>query len=907
MIYDNLDVCKDMPVKRGEGYILNGNSVVIFRHSCYAHAYDYGTCHNCFIPADKSALNLAKFYPVISTPAVAASASNLGDVYNKQLVHTKLDLFYPKGTILYTGNGFLVTSSVTNIRNYSGTFYSWLYPWCPDVQFDSGDCVVWDGGIYKANATINARLSPNEDTSNWTLVQSAPFCKVGAVVPCAFIDKAFGLCCPEEIYISIPSSRPMYTPSSTGTTCGFGVNNLSSNLSEYFEMDRSHNLLKSYPQYCTTNYMTSPYVGATYALSYNTYIRIIYEDIHDKPDIEVKGLSGMTSWLETMYNAIDDYGVNICTIGMPFHDGNTSKVPVSNYTASKYSCNPLNNDAFQYYGKYTDFVLDTSVVMLGGRVSFLVLDLVNLPDYDAGNICNQEKRYVYCAGLPYGFMYDPEEECVRQIKGANGTYYPIYTNFFKQNGLFFDTSTGGSFSLKQWAQSGNFASACLGYVLPNLNNTVFFSSSYAQVFNADLLQGLYFGIYKDRCTYDLYYVNKDDKSRMRDGINKFLKNANYCTYIGLVDVCLDLVYSLSVLPGNTYNVPANSVVYANGGIYVSSGHEFTLTDVDSAVSAGNLTEIKPNEYNFIVVTKDIENKISEGGQASVDATLVTEVKDENDDTVGYKDLEGNLIASVDKEDTNGEDIVLTPDYDESIPANSIIANEYIDPCQLESDTTTAIYRTSSKVDSRDDLSDSNTTQIGVYYSGKWIYFRSEVGDIKSGVYFIDNGHVYRANSDISSSSSVSKSNSTLLGEFFDGVIAYYWNVSDIVKYNKNQFIIYNKPYKDITDGVVLRAKDSITVDNINNPSAYLDTSAFEVVGEGIEITLACDKSRTDFHLYYNNYPDCYTINPGQSVIQKPDTSTGETKGKVIRVVTPIQGGLSTLGQVMAAYRDMRSR
>ena len=906
MIYDNYDACRDTPVKRGDGFILNGNSVVIFRYSCYAHTYDYGSCHNCFIPVDKYALNLAKFYPVISTPDVATSASNLGDLYNRQLEHTKLDLFYPKGTILYTGSGFLVTSAVTNIRNYSGVSYSWLYPWCPDIQFDSGDYVVWDGGVYKANASISARLSPSEDTSNWSLVQSAPFCKIGAVVPYAFIDKAFGLCCPEDIYISRPSSRPMYTPSSSGALIGFGVNNLSSNLSDYFKMDSNHNLLKAYPQYCTTNYMTSPYVGATYALSYETYIRTTYEDISDKPDLKIKGLSGMTSWLETMYNAIDDYGVNICTIGMPFHDGNTSKVPVSNYTASKYNCDPLNNDAFQYYGKYTDFILDTSAVMLGGRVPFLVLDLVNLPDYDTGNKCGQEKRSVYCAGLPFGFMYDPEEECVRQIKGANGTYYPIYTDFFKQNGLFFDTSTGGSFSLKQWAQS-DFASECLGYVLPNLNNIVFFSSSYAQVFNADLLQGLYFGVYKDRCTYDLYYVNVDDKSRKRDGIDKFLRNANYCTYIGLVDVCLDLVYSLSVLPGNTYNVPANSVVYANGGIYVSTGHEFTLTDVNSAVSAGNLTEIKPNKYNFVVVTKDLENKVSEGGQASVDATLVTEVKDEYDTTVGYKDLEGNLIASVDKEDTNGEEIVLTPEYAEPIPDNSVVANEYIDPCQIESDTTTAIYKTSSKVESRDDLSSSNTTQIGIYYEGKWIYFRSEVGDIKSGVYFIDNGHVYRANANISSTAVVSSSNATLLGEFFDGVVAYYWDVSNVVKYNKNQFIIYNKSYKGITDGVVLRAKGSITLDNINNPSAYLDTSAFEVVGEGIEITIDCNKSRADFHLYYNNYPDCYTINPGQSVIQKPDTSTGETKGKVIRVVTPIQGGLSTLGQVMAAYRDMRSR
>ena len=149
MIYKSFDECKGLPLKRAEGFV-EGGYFYYLKAGQYLKTYlNYSSSQSVSwlaIPDNKTDLNLAQAYPVIRNPQKAASNYIL---YKNT---TYYDVFYPNGTILYNNGTFIVTTGVTNVRNFGGNTYSKLYPWCPNVAFSAGDFVVWDGGIYQCTA-----------------------------------------------------------------------------------------------------------------------------------------------------------------------------------------------------------------------------------------------------------------------------------------------------------------------------------------------------------------------------------------------------------------------------------------------------------------------------------------------------------------------------------------------------------------------------------------------------------------------------------------------------------------------------------------------------------------------------------------------------------------------------------
>ena len=125
MIYKSFDECKGLPLKRAEGFV-EGGYFYYLKAGQYLKTYlNYSSSQSVSwlaIPDNKTDLNLAQAYPVIRNPQKAASNYIL---YKNT---TYYDVFYPNGTILYNNGTFIVTTGVTNVRNFGGNTYPKLYP-----------------------------------------------------------------------------------------------------------------------------------------------------------------------------------------------------------------------------------------------------------------------------------------------------------------------------------------------------------------------------------------------------------------------------------------------------------------------------------------------------------------------------------------------------------------------------------------------------------------------------------------------------------------------------------------------------------------------------------------------------------------------------------------------------------
>lgn len=878
MIYKSSHDCKGLPLKRAEGYII-GDTVRLFKVGTYFTDSYYNTYFYIepFITDTKDELNLAQFYPVVRNPQKAASN------YILYKGSTYYDVYYPNGTILYNNGTYIVTTGVTNVRNFGGNTYPKLYPWCPNVAFSVGDFVVWDGGIYQCTADNVGLIPPSDDNITFNLVQLAPFCKIGAVIPIVLFDSVFELCCPWKSFVSsgVGARQPLAEGTPTpytfpdwtihvlkDPTCytGFAPGNLSTT---YYYDFKAH--------VGVNNSGGLDGVGASIWLTSNR---------GKKFDIDVFNYTGgardgyFSCVPETMYNAISDYGVNLGTLGMPFHDGNTLQVPVSNYVKGVSS------------NFYTDLTLDTTVTMNCGRVPLLVADLVNKP---ASNPSVPSDEYTVYFMVSGSYMYDAYTLCIRRVKhDSTATYqrvYPIWSDHFNSSGFFY---MSGEFP----NQRNTIYSTCCGYILPQLANLAFFdaSNNFKDVTGASLLAGLFAGYKVGNCLYELFHVDKDDKSAMSSS-QGFLRNPKYCTYIGKVDVCQEIVYSISLLPGVNIKINSGNIVYSGGKIYIANSDFTSSGNPATDIASGKLTEIKPDNKGLIEVTKDQAQIIGSNGGSIVDGTVV--YKEINGDV---KSTDNKVIATENPDSVNEEGTIFIepmPNYSEG----ATLTHDIFDPCEFEQTDIDGIYRTKSAIPSYDSLSEDNTTFIGVRIAGMYLYNLSVVKSVKKNNYFIDNGHIYLALADLTS---VSNTNAKLIGEQIAGVYAFYWDYVDKTTWQKDMYIIYNKPLEKYPDGYILRSLKEQYIDNTVNESYYkMDISSrFEVAGEGYSYNGEdCDTIITDYFLNYSAYPECYIIPAGGTVIDT-DKNTGQKK--VIRIVKPVGGGLDTTGQVLAAYKSVMS-
>ena len=875
MIYKSFDECKGLPLKRAEGFV-EGGYFYYLKAGQYLKTYlNYSSSQSVSwlaIPDNKTDLNLAQAYPVIRNPQKAASNYIL---YKNT---TYYDVFYPNGTILYNNGTFIVTTGVTNVRNFGGNTYSKLYPWCPNVAFSAGDFVVWDGGIYQCTADDNG-LVPPSDSASYNLVQNAPLCKIGAVIPLVLFDAKFELCCPYNSFISSGVGARQPLAEGTPTPMEFpdwGIRCYTGNSAAWFAdnmLDATYSF-KYVANVGVNNSGGLGGVGATLWISlgdggqFPQKIYTYYDDCY------------FSCVPEALYGAISDYGVSLGTLGMPFHDGNTLQVPVSNYVSGV-------NSNF-----YTDLTLDTTVTMNCGKMPLLIADLVGKP---ASNPSVPSDEYTVYFMVSNSYMYDAYSLCIRRvIHHSSATYqrvYPTWSDHFNSTGLFYMYNEFPN-------QQNTVYSFCCGYILPQLANLAFFDATdnFADVTGTSLLAGAFAGYKVGSCLYELYHVDKDDKSAMSSS-QGFLRNPKYCTYIGKVDVCQEIVYSISLLPGINIKINSGNIIYSGGKIYIANSDFTSSGNPATDIASGKLTELKPNDKGLIEVTKDQAQIIGSNGGSIVEDTVV--YKESNGD---IKSTDNKVIATENPDEVNGEGTIFVepmPSYSEG----DTLTHDIFDACDFEQTDIDGIYRTKSAIPSYDSLSEDNTTFIGVRIAGMYLYNLSVVKSVKKNNYFIDNGHIYLALADLTS---VSNTNAKLVGEQIAGVYAFYWDYVDKPTWQKDMYIIYNKILEKYPDGYILRSLKEQYIDNTVNENYYrMDISSrFEVAGEGYSYnTDDCDTVVTDYFLYYSAYPDCYIIPAGDTVIDI-DKNTGQKK--VIRIVKPVGGGLDTTGQVLAAYKSVMS-
>ena len=875
MIYKSFDECKGLPLKRAEGFV-EGGYFYYLKAGQYLKTYlNYNSSQSVSslaIPDNKTDLNLAQAYPVIRNPQKAASNYIL---YNN---NTYYDVFYPNGTILYNNGTFIVTTGVTNVRNFGGNTYSKLYPWCPNVAFSAGDFVVWDGGIYQCTADDNG-LVPPSDSASYNLVQNAPLCKIGAVIPLVLFDSKFELCCPYNSFISsgVGARQPLAEGTPTpmefpdwGIRCytGYSASWFADNM-----LDATYSF-KYVALVGVNNSGGLGGVGATLAIGFSGDSQFPQKNYTYYDDCYFSCVP------EALYDAISDYGVSLGTLGMPFHDGNTLQVPVSNYVRGVSS------------NFYTDLTLDTTVTMNCGKIPLLIADLVNKP---VSNPSVPSNEYTVYFMVSNSYMYDAYSLCIRRvIHHSSATYqrvYPTWTDHFNSTGLFYMYN---EFPI----QKNTTYSSCCGYILPQLANLAFFdvTDNFTDVTGTSLLAGTFAGYKVGSCLYELYHVDKDDKSAMSSS-QGFLRNPKYCTYIGKVDVCQEIVYSISLLPGINIKINSGNIIYSGGKIYIANSDFTSSGNPATDIASGKLTELKPNGKGLIEVTKDQAQIIGSNGGSIVDSTIV--YKEGNGD---IKSTDNKVIATENPDSVNEEGTIFIepmPSYSEG----DTLTHDIFDPCEFEQTDVDGVYRTKSAVSSYDSLSEDNTTFIGVHIAGMYLYNLSVVKSVKKNNYFIDNGHIYLALADLTS---VSKDNAKLIGEQIAGVYAFYWDYLDKPTWPKNMYIIYNKSLEKYPDGYILRSLKEQYIDNAVNEDYYrIDISSrFKVAGEGYSYnTDDCDTVVTDYFLNYSAYPDCYIIPAGDTVIDT-DKDTGQKK--VIRIVKPVGGGLDTTGQVLAAYKSVMS-
>ena len=880
MIYESFHDCDGLPLQRADGFITK-DILHLYQVGQYYSGYfdEFPSRIRPQIPASKAELNMAQFYPVIRNPSKAASSYILTNNNNYY------DVYYPNGTILYDGGTFIVTTAVTNVRSYSGTRYSKLYPWCPNIAFDVGDFVVWDGGVYETLRSSYGLVPPSDDTTSFSKVQDAPFCRIGAVIPLVLFDSRFELCCPYGSFISsgIGARQPLAEGTPTPLTFSdwgirlFYGSNAGFFAPGYLDVDYYFDFVANVG---VTNSGGLGGVGASVWIT-STSGKKFPSEIYSYTDGSVNGYYTLIP--ETMYNAVSDYGINLGTLGMPFNDGNTLQVPVSNYVKG------TSTDL------YTNLTLDTTVTLNCGKIPLLVADLVNRPTSNPSVASNEYTVYFMVSG---SYMYDAYDLCIRRaIHNASATYqrvYPTWTDHFNSSGFFY---MYGEFPYQQT----EIYSSCCGYILPQLANLVFFDATdnFTDATGTSLLANLYAGYKLDDCVYELFHIDKDDKSSMEDSKN-FLKNTNYCTYIGKVNTCQEIVYSITLIPGMNIKINSGSIVYSGGKIYIADVDFTSSGNPVVDIASGNLTEIKPDGNGITFITKDQESIIGDNGLKLIDGIVVIEGSSGSGGDI--VSIDGTVIAIGDTNKVNDEGVIFV----ESMPSyaeGSTLVHDIFDACVFEQADVDGIYRTNSAIPSYDALSDDNTTFIGVRIADMYLYNLSVVKLVKKNNYFIDNGHIYLALADLTS---VSKTNAKLIGEQIAGVYAFYWDYVSTPTWKKDMYIIYNKPLPDYPDGYILRSLKEQYIDNAINESFYRlgNSTMFKVAGEGYSYnTDDCDTSIIEYFLYYSAYPDCYIIPAGDTVIDT-DKTTGQKK--VISIVKPVGGGLDTTSQVMVSYKSVMS-
>lgn len=824
---------KTTPIRRGDWWI-TGKYLHIAM--CGGYANHVTPPHmTMFITTNKNDLNVANMYPVVRA---AGSSNALSFLYKEDNNHS-FPVYYPKGTILWYNDQFIVTTSVCDVRSPSGIRYSKLYPWCPTTLYTTGDYVVWDGAIYKALSNVSSTTeSPSADNLNWKLVQYAPLCKIGTVLPGFLLTVVFETCYPSNTWFSdglggyrnSRSPRPVYKGSDSANR----VNNF---------MLRLGICTSS-----TSNYLTHPDMKYS---SGNTK-----DYIPDKfPLSQVP---------ETMLNAVSDFGMNYGTLSMPFTNGTTLIVPVrtSIYKHISY-----------------DLTQDTTITHNRGKVPLLIPNLIDRPITDptlpASSNANEEYTMQAIDSM---FFYDPFSDCIRYCPRRNEIfrYFPTYTHHFTSTGLFF---WYGEFP---YLGVGKWCTGCVGQIIQALSNLVVFNcATISEGLGYSLLQDLFLYRAIDECKIKLYYV-KEDNILSQNDIYAFLTNKKYCTYVGMVDLCNDNIYSIGNLPGVVFPVSPETIVYDsdNDIVYITKKYIGQFNgDFNSHVAKGNIKKLPQTKHNEVVASsKDEAKKIAEATDKEKEDVVY---KDEN--TGETKDANDNVVSKSD----NDTEVTVKP-YPEVEKEETVVLPS-LDDCVVD-DSANGIYTVKASL-KRTELTAYNTVKKGIAYGSLFLWDLSAVKSVKKGCYFYSGGLIYKATADLTS---VTSSNCVEVGRILYGTIyALYSDYATDVKWLKGQYLIYrgHTSYQGYTSYVILQAQDNLSF-NSKDETEYLDTKKFKKVGVFYYTWEDCTHKKLNYALEYDTFPSCFELPASSNVVRD---------NKVINIVKPVNGGLDLTGQVLAGY------
>lgn len=826
-----IDNVETTPLHRGDWWVAN-NILLVIMSGGYAKSA-LPPHLSMTITTNKDKLCLAEMYPVVRA---AGSSNVLSFLYKEDNSHS-FPVYYPKGTILWYNDHFIVTTSVCDVRSPSGTSYSKLYPWCPTTLYTTGDYVVWDGAIYQALSDVSSTTeSPSADNLNWKLVQYAPLCKIGTVLPGFLLAVAFETCYPYHTWFSDGLGGYRNSRSPRGVYHGDSANRVD-------------------------NFMLRLGICTSSTSDYLTYPDMKYNSGHTEDYIPDK--FPLSQAPETMLNAVSDFGMNYGTLSMPFTNGTTLTVPVR---------------ASIYKHISYDLTQDTTITHNRGKVPLLIPNLIDRPLTDP-TLPASSNAFDECTmqAIDSMFFYDPFSDCIRYCPGRNEIfrYFPTYTHHFTSTGLFF---WYGEFP---YLGQGKWCTVCVGQIIQALSNLVVFNcDTLSEGLGYSLLQDLFLYEAIDDCKIKLYYVKKDNILSQND-IHAFLTNKEYCTYVGMVDLCNDNIYSIGNLPGVVFPVTPETIVYDsdNSKVYIPKKYIGQFNgDFNSHVAKGDIEELPTTSHGAVIApSKDVAKKLLEFTDIS-NATY----KDEN--TGDIKDAKDDSIVL--KSD-NDVEVTVKPYPD--VKKGETVVLPSLDDCVVD-DSANGIYTAKASL-KRTELTADNTVKKGIAYGSLFLWDLSAVRSIKKDCYFYSGELIYKATTDLTS---VTSSNCIEVGRILYGTIyALYSDYATDVKWLKGQYLIYrgHTSYQGYTSYVILQAQDSLSF-NSNDETEYLDTKKFKKVGVFYYTWEDCTHKKLNYALEYDTFPSCFELPASSNVVRD---------NKVINIVKPVNGGLDLTGQVLAGY------
>lgn len=788
--------------------------------------------------------------------------------------------YYPRGMLISADGYIYVTKTVCSVYAFraNSVAYSSMYPWSPNVEAKKGLTYVYNGNIYYCEKSSYSEI-PYVGSEYYTLLQEAPATRFDAVIPLVFLDDAYGSTAPVGTLIA----------NGNGTRFDHYLNlkvSANLNIEPYF-------LQRSSWSGVSVNLDTDVAHGAD----------IIQLVLHKKSSYNVI-LSGSQFFYENnplqlvptgMLNGLVNYGIHCSMFGEMYSDGNSLIRPTTRghgiWNPASSRAERLNGRDFPY--NYTHLMAQYFHVHNLGKIPLSVFDLVHWngdmywcrPKDSATTDnypCLATNYSCYDAPKTCTYYYDPDTNCVRLrstifVTGVNTL---AYTHGVAPDEWLCNRSEANQGTIVGYilpSTSINIVILCADWFYSHKENKRYWrkkkTDEYViQSVGGSLLKDLYMYLSKDNCNKYVYHVNVDDFTSQTDIVH-FLTNPNYCDYCGIVDVCTDIVISMTHIPG---------VKYGEGSIIVIDGLPFK---VNHTFTASSNKEADKNSSNLSkAYTEDKRgfnmfdsSTVPEGTPIDTDKFVPSTGGD-----VFEKLPSGDRIYNPKSDKIKKlfkDDLVKLPKIDET-------------DCAWEQGITNSIGKLNKDITDTSNITSKDVDVVGFYLGSLRVVYKSAFNKISAGMYYADGDMLYLALTDFSGASS--STNSKPVGERIKGVWAFYYDAISFPV--KGQYII------DADNGLLYKTiSDNAHIESV---ASLLDSKQFAVAGIYVCLPLTCEDIPCTWSMVHSNYPDCYVEQPNIPVADELTVSSdghGHTvvKGTLLYCTTPVSGNLIYTGSVYA--------